>query len=88
MRFTLPAFPGLIPKNSYWPWPQRNKAGNAIDFFVQMLGLSFHDAMRLPIPKRFRLKAQGWRLRLPWVTRSPNSATLKGFCQIYHQPFR
>jgi hypothetical protein len=27
-------------------WPQRNLAGNAIDFFVQVLGLSFNDAMR------------------------------------------
>jgi hypothetical protein len=33
-------------KGSYWRWPQRNLAGNAIDFFVQVLGLSFHDAMR------------------------------------------
>jgi hypothetical protein len=27
-------------------WPERNLAGNAIDFHVQVLGLSFHDAMR------------------------------------------
>ena len=33
-------------KDSYWRWPERNLAGNAIDFFVQVLGLSFHDAMR------------------------------------------
>jgi len=26
--------------------PARLLAGNAIDFFVQVLGLSFHDAMR------------------------------------------
>ncbi len=45
-NFSLPAFPGLIVKNSYWRWPERNQAGNAIDFFVQVLGLSFHDAMR------------------------------------------
>ena len=24
-------FPGLIVKDSYWRWPQRNLAGNAID---------------------------------------------------------
>jgi hypothetical protein len=44
----LTAYPdasGLV-KDSYWRWPQRNLAGNAIDFFVQVLGLSFHDAMR------------------------------------------
>ena len=33
-------------KDSYWRWPQRNLSGNAIDFCVQFLGLSFHDAMR------------------------------------------
>jgi hypothetical protein len=45
-NFTLPAFPGLIVKDSYWRWPERNLAGNAIDFHVQVLGLSFHEAMR------------------------------------------
>jgi hypothetical protein len=45
-NFTLPAFPGLILKDSYWRWPERSLAGNAIDFHVQVLGLSFHDAMR------------------------------------------
>jgi len=44
-NFILPAFPGLIFKDSYWRWPQRNLAGNAIDFHVQVLGLSFHQAM-------------------------------------------
>jgi len=42
----LPAFKGLLVKDSYWRWPQQNKAGNAIDFFVQVLGLSFNEAMR------------------------------------------
>ena len=45
-NFILPAYPGLIIKDSYWRWPERNLAGNAIDFHVQVLGLSFHDAMR------------------------------------------
>ena len=45
-NFTLPAYPGLIVKDSYWRWPQRNLAGNAIDFRVQVLRLPFHDAMR------------------------------------------
>ena len=45
-NFELPAFPGLIVKESYWRWPQRNLAGNAIDFFVHVLGLTFHDAMQ------------------------------------------
>jgi hypothetical protein len=45
-NFHLPAFPGLLVKDSYWRWPERNLAGNAIDFFVQVLGMSFHDAMR------------------------------------------
>ena len=45
-NFILPTYPGLIVKDSYWRWPERNLAGNAIDFHVQVLGLSFHDAMR------------------------------------------
>jgi hypothetical protein len=45
-NFLFPAYPGLIVKDSYWRWPERNLAGNAIDFFVQVLGLSFNDAMR------------------------------------------
>jgi hypothetical protein len=45
-NFALVSYPGLLLKDSYWRWPQRNLAGNAIDFFVQVLGLSFNDAMR------------------------------------------
>ena len=45
-NFTLSDYPGLIVKDGYWRWPERNLAGNAIDFHVQVLGLSFHDAMR------------------------------------------
>ncbi len=45
-NFTLPAYPGLIVKDSYWRWPERNLAGNAIDFHVQVLEMSFQDAMR------------------------------------------
>jgi len=45
-NFELVSLPGLLLKDSYWRWPQRNLAGNAIDFFVQILGLSFNDAMR------------------------------------------
>jgi hypothetical protein len=40
------AFPGLIVKDSYWRWPERDQAGNTIDFYVQVLGLSFHEAMK------------------------------------------
>lgn len=41
----VPDFPGLIVKESYWRWPERNQSGNAIDFHVQVLRLSFHDTM-------------------------------------------
>jgi hypothetical protein len=44
-NFLVPAFPGLIVKDSYWRWPERNQSGNAIDFHVQVLRQSFHDAM-------------------------------------------
>ena len=45
-NFSLPTYPGLILKESYWRWPERNLAGNALNFCAQVLGLSFHDAMR------------------------------------------
>lgn len=45
-NYILPSHPGLILKDGYWRWPERNLAGNAIDFHVQVLGMSFHDAMR------------------------------------------
>ncbi len=45
IRPRLHAFPGLVIKGSYWHWPQRDRAGNTIDSFVQALGLSFHLAM-------------------------------------------
>lgn len=47
-NFELAAYTykGLLLKDSYWRWPERDLAGNAIDFFVQVLGLSFNDAMR------------------------------------------
>jgi len=45
-KFTLAAFPGLLVKDSYWRWPERNLAGNAIDFFMRVLGLTFNEAMR------------------------------------------
>jgi hypothetical protein len=40
------AYPDLIVKDSYWRCPERDVAGNAIDFFMRVLGLAFHDAMR------------------------------------------
>ena len=42
----VPDFPGLIVKESYWRWPERNQSGNAIDFHTQILKWSFHDTMR------------------------------------------
>jgi hypothetical protein len=45
-NFEVAAYKGLLLKDSYRRWPQRNLAGNAIDFFVQVLGLCFNDAMR------------------------------------------
>ena len=44
-NFELAAYKGLLLKDSYWRWPEHNLAGNAIDFFVQVLNLSFSEAM-------------------------------------------
>ena len=45
-NYAVDRYPGLIVKESYWRWPEGDLAGNAIDFGVKVLGLSFHDAMR------------------------------------------
>lgn len=45
-NYAVADHPGLIIKDSYWRWPERDLAGNAIDFCVKILGLSFNDAMR------------------------------------------
>ena len=37
---------GLVLKASYWHWPERNRAGNTIDFFTKVLGASFSYAMK------------------------------------------
>jgi hypothetical protein len=37
--------PGIIVKRSYWCWPERDISGNTIDFFVDVLGMSFNQAM-------------------------------------------
>jgi len=39
-------YQGLLLKASYWRWPDREIAGNAIDFYVKVLGLSFNDTMK------------------------------------------
>ena len=39
-------YKGLLLKESYWRWPDRELAGNAIDFYTKVLGLSFNDAMK------------------------------------------
>jgi hypothetical protein len=43
-----PAAPaGVIVKESFWIWAEKNIAGNAIDFFTTVEGKTFHDAMRI-----------------------------------------
>lgn len=45
-NYAVEKYPGLIVKDSYWRWPERDLAGNAIDFCVKILDQSFNDAMR------------------------------------------
>jgi len=37
--------PGIVIKQSYWREPDTGRAGNTIDFFVAVLGMTFHQAM-------------------------------------------
>jgi len=39
--------PGVFIKASFWRWPDRNLAGNTIDFLVQVQGMTFRQAMEI-----------------------------------------
>lgn len=56
-NFELPDFAGLIVKRNYWCWFDTRKGGNAIDFFVQVLGRTFHQAMTVIMEQIERDKA-------------------------------
>lgn len=45
-NFAITTHPGLLIKESYWRWPERELSGNTIDFHVQVLGITFNEAMR------------------------------------------
>ena len=45
-NFAVEQHPGILVKESYWRWPDRELAGNTIDFFIRVLGMSFHQAMQ------------------------------------------
>ena len=42
---TVREHPGLVIKDSYWRWPERELGGNTIDLCMQVLRLNFNDAM-------------------------------------------
>jgi len=44
-NYRITQHPGIIVKRSFWRDPDSNRAGNAIDFFVSVLGMSFNQAM-------------------------------------------
>jgi hypothetical protein len=37
----------VIEKQNYWIRTDTGQSGNAIDFFVKIRGMSFHETMRL-----------------------------------------
>jgi hypothetical protein len=38
---------GVTVKKSFWIWPEKNISGNAIDFFTQVEGQTFNQAMEI-----------------------------------------
>lgn len=36
-NYTVREHPGLVIKDAYWRWPERNLSGNAIDLCMQVL---------------------------------------------------
>ncbi len=49
-NFELTDHPGLIVKNNFWRWPGEDRQGNTIDLLVEVLGMSFDQAMRRITP--------------------------------------
>ena len=45
-NYRIREYPGIVVKDSFWREPQTDRAGNAIDFFVDVLGMAFNQAMR------------------------------------------
>ncbi len=44
-NFTVTEYPGIIVKDCYWRNPESDVSGNTIDFLVNVIGLSFAQAM-------------------------------------------
>jgi hypothetical protein len=44
-NYTIREHPGLIIKDCYWRWPERNLSGNTIDLYMHVLRMSFNNAM-------------------------------------------
>jgi len=44
-NYRIGGHPGIVIKQSYWREPDTGRAGNTIDFFVAVLGMTFHQAM-------------------------------------------
>ena len=44
-NYALEGHPGILLKENYWRWPERELAGNTIDFFIKVLQRTFHQAM-------------------------------------------
>ena len=45
-NYTIEEHPGLLVKECYWRWPDRELAGNTIDFFIKVLNRTFQQAMK------------------------------------------
>lgn len=48
-NYRITQHPDIIIKAGYWRSGDCDKAGNAIDFFVTVLGMSFNEAMNIII---------------------------------------
>ena len=46
-NFEADELQGVIVKDGYWRCPDSGRCGNAIDLFVRVLGMSFHQAMQV-----------------------------------------
>jgi hypothetical protein len=61
-------YPDLVVKQHYWTWPDKNMAGNTIDFFVKIEGKSFNQAMEIitcPAPRETEGQLCGQKMPNP-----------------------
>lgn len=71
-------YPGLVVKQHFWTWPDRNIHGNAIDFLVLVCEKSFHQAMQIITAVREEPPTQEAKENTAHIAAHTNTTTTTG----------